>query len=60
MNECDRIQENLKLQNVAKVIVSQALYPGREGAETSCRKENQETVTQINLSSNNCSIAVAT
>ena len=36
--ECGQIQESLKLHAATKVIVSQALlFPGREGAETSCR-----------------------
>ncbi|MGL4879615.1 MAG: hypothetical protein ACRC8K_00940 [Waterburya sp.] len=32
------------------VILSQALYPGREGAETGCRLKNQETEHVINIS----------
>jgi|GEM_PF-3497746 len=39
--ECGQIQGSLKLQFVAKVILNQALlFPGREGAETSCRLES--------------------
>jgi hypothetical protein len=38
MDECGQIQESLKLHLAAKVIVIQALwFPGREGAETSCK-----------------------
>jgi hypothetical protein len=49
ISECGQIQGSLKLLMAIMVILSQALYPGREGAETGCRLKNQETEHVINI-----------